>query len=118
MTYMKSLAATAGKIGELRILFPATYQKLKNADPSRFPDLGAGYKEVFNADLKNAWPNLLVYIEEYPRRSVPDSGMVLLKKERILAIQKHNAFFPLLIATQLLEEIGRASCRERVCQYG
>ena len=40
ITYLKAFEATAGKIGELQILFPESYQKLKNADPSKFPDLG------------------------------------------------------------------------------
>src|SRR3546814_13328882 len=48
ITYMKSLAARAGKIGEIRILFPATYQMLKNADPSRVPIHRPGNWEEVN----------------------------------------------------------------------
>ena len=65
ITYMQTFNSTIGKIGELQVLFPATYAKLQNADPSRFPELGDEYKSIFNEDLKSLPDNLINHIDNY-----------------------------------------------------
>lgn len=72
LTYMNLFESTIGKVGELQVLLPETYQKLKTADPSKFPDLGDEYKEVFERDLKNLLENLVEHIDSHGN-SLPTS---------------------------------------------
>jgi hypothetical protein len=104
ITYMKAFVATAGKIGELQILFPETLQKLKNADPSRFPDLGNEYKEIFSKDLKNAWSNLNDYIDTSSVR-LPDSKLTLLKDANLSVIRNHEFYFPAMFTSAILDRL-------------
>jgi hypothetical protein len=105
ISYMKAFEATAGKIGELQIIFPESYYKLKNADPSKFPDLGNEYKKIFNEDLKNAWPNLLSYIENYPDNAINDQYLSLLKAKNLTTIRSHEAYFPIVISSDILSKL-------------
>ncbi|MFY0713695.1 hypothetical protein J1D01_08465 [Seonamhaeicola sp. NFXS20] len=65
LTYMQTFESIIGEIGELQVLFPNTYDKLKNTNPSKFPELGDEYKEIFNQDLKNLIYNLTKHIDTH-----------------------------------------------------
>lgn len=106
ITYMKAFEATAGKIGELQILFPNAYEKLERADPSKFPDLGNEYKKIFYEDLKNAWPNLLDYIEKYPEDSIADHKLKVLKARNLSRIRASEVYFPILLSTDILKRLS------------
>lgn len=105
ITYMKAFESTAGKIGELQILFPESYKKLQKADPSKFPDLGNEYKKIFNEDLKNAWPHLLEYVKNYPENALPDGKLTLLKAKNLTTIREHNAYFPVVLSTEIITRV-------------
>ncbi|MBL6448516.1 hypothetical protein JMN32_19555 [Fulvivirga sp. 29W222] len=105
ITYMKAFEATAGQIGELRILFPESYKKLQRADPSKFPDLGNEYKEIFNEDLKNIWPNLLTYVEGFPEEALPDYQLTLLKGKNLTQIKRHSFYYPAVISSEMIAKL-------------
>ncbi|MEQ9300906.1 MAG: hypothetical protein RIF33_20195 [Cyclobacteriaceae bacterium] len=65
LTYMQTLENTIGKVGELQVLFPTTYEKLLKTNPSKFPELGDEYKEIFSEDLKKLINNLADHIENH-----------------------------------------------------
>lgn len=65
LTYMQTFKSTIGKYGEMQVLFPQTYSKLLSADPSRFPDLGNEYKDIFNSDLKMIPEHLIKHIDNH-----------------------------------------------------
>lgn len=65
LTYMQTFESTIGQVGELQVLFPNTYMKLKNTDPSKFPELGDEYKEIFGQDLKDLIDNLIRHVENH-----------------------------------------------------
>lgn len=64
-SYMMGFEKTLGQVGELQVLFPSTYAKLKSADISKLPDLGKGIKVTFANDLRDMLHNLLDHIENY-----------------------------------------------------
>ena len=105
ITYMKAFERTADKIGELRILFPDTYEKLLRADPSRFPDLGSEYKRIFYEDLKNAWPHVMSYIKNYPDDTIADSKLSLFKANIVSKIKQHGYYYPVVVSSELLSRI-------------
>ncbi|QMU63113.1 MAG: hypothetical protein GKR88_01695 [Flavobacteriaceae bacterium] len=64
LTYMQTFEATIGEVGELEILLPGTFEKLKKLDPTKFPELGNEFKEIFNDDLSAILENLdLLHLE-------------------------------------------------------
>ncbi|EAY29019.1 hypothetical protein [Microscilla marina] len=63
LSFFNAFEKSLSKIGELQILFPTTYQALKNRDPFRFPALGTQWKEVFHQDLQNIVKNFVQYVE-------------------------------------------------------
>lgn len=65
LTYMQTFESTIGKVGELQVLFPNTYEKLKNTNPSKFPELGDEYKEIFSQDLRALIDNLIDHIDKH-----------------------------------------------------
>ncbi len=63
-TYMNGVKNTIGKSGELRVLFPMTYQKISTFDPIRYKDFGNEMKAVFDDDLGSSLENLMKHIAE------------------------------------------------------
>lgn len=62
-TYLQTFDRTIGSVGELEVLFPTSYAKLRSFDPARYKDLGNELKLVFDDDLSHALPNLIHHIE-------------------------------------------------------
>lgn len=92
-SYTTALKQSMYKFGELQIIFPQTFSKLKNTDPSRFPDLGNEYKDIFAADLKHTLPNLTNYID----KGIPqiEGKMHVLTEENVQRIRT-NQYYPVL----------------------
>jgi hypothetical protein len=65
LTYMQTFEDKIGEVGELQVLFPNTYEKLKNTNPSKFPELGDEYKEIFSQDLRALIDNLIKHIDNH-----------------------------------------------------
>ncbi|MES2419301.1 MAG: hypothetical protein V4541_14030 [Bacteroidota bacterium] len=93
LTYMEVFKETIGKIGELEVLFPQTYEKLKKTQPTKFPDLGNEFKTVFNDDLRELLPNLISHIESHTKANLAlENRLSLLNETNIKAI-KGNAYY-------------------------
>jgi hypothetical protein len=92
LTYMQTFNNTIGKVGELQIIFPETYSKLQNADPSRFPDLGNEFKSVFNDDLKSVIDNLTNHIDNYKGDAVTDGKYLWLNTGNVTKIRENEYY--------------------------
>lgn len=94
LTYMQTMEKTIGKVGELQILFPQTYSKLKSTDPSRFPEFGNEYKSIFNEDLKMIITNLINHIDNQTdtNKIIEDSKLKWLNSKNVSTI-KSNEFY-------------------------
>lgn len=103
LTYMQAFRQTVGKSGELQVLFPQTYSKLKAMDPAKFPDLGDEFKTIFNNDLENLVPNLTYHIDNYsPSQTLPDKTLSLLNQANCNKIKAHT-YYP---AFKLSADVG------------
>ncbi len=71
-SYFNIFNSTLGKYGELHALFPETYLKFKNMDPTRFPDLGRDMKDIFIKDLVKLPINFIKYIDEFKSAPIAD----------------------------------------------
>lgn len=94
LTYMQTFENTIGKVGELQVLFPKTYDKLRVADPTRFPELGDEYKAIFNEDLKLVVEYLIKHIDNYNEGSgsVIDKKYKLLNATNVSTIKNHEYY--------------------------
>ena len=108
LSYIQTLESTIGKIGELQILFPKTYDKLRVADPTRFPELGDEYKAIFNEDLKLVIEHLINHIDTYsePSGSDKDKTFKLLNATNVSAIKSHDYYECFRIAA----DVGSKLC--------
>jgi len=89
LTYMQVFENTVGNFGELQVLLPQTYTKLKSADPSRFPELGDEYKAMFNEDLQNVIDNLINHIDKHSAATNPalESKLIWLTSANVALIR-------------------------------
>jgi hypothetical protein len=62
--YINLFENTVGKYGDLQIIFPKTYEKLKTIDPAKLVNLGGEMKDIFKSDLKNLIFNLQKHIND------------------------------------------------------
>src|SRR3546814_17130994 len=56
-------------------------------------------------------------IDEQFRRQFPDSFASVMKRDQRIATARQRLDNEMAAFRQTMQEIGRASCRERVCQY-
>lgn len=87
LTYMQTFESTIGEVGELQVLFPNTYEKLKNTNPSKFPELGDEYKEIFSQDLKSLIDNLINHIEKHKSTDPIEPRLKFLNSKNIATIK-------------------------------
>lgn len=108
ISYMQTFESTIGKIGELKVLFPKTYDKLRVGDPSRFPELGDEYKAVFNDDLKLVIDNLINHIDTYSAvsGSLVDKEFKLLNAANVSIIKSDKYYGCFKIAA----DVGSKLC--------
>jgi hypothetical protein len=102
LTYTQTFKSTIGEVGEFQILFPNTYEKLKNTNPSKFPELGAEYKEIFSQDLKALLDNLINHIEKHKTTHELESKLHFLNFENTSKIQN----IPYYKSLKLSADIG------------
>jgi len=101
LSYMNTFESTIGEVGELQVLFPSTYNKLKNTNPSKFPELGDEYKDIFNQDLKSLLDNLISHIDTHKVNSPIEDKLKLLNYENIDKIRKSNYYGGLRISADI-----------------
>ncbi|MEN5195778.1 hypothetical protein [Sphingobacterium faecium] len=94
LTYMQTFKSTIGKYGEMQVLFPQTYSKLLSADPSKFPDLGNEYKDIFNSDLRMIPEHLIKHIDNHTAKSNEKLEKTLkwLKEANLYKIKASNYY--------------------------
>jgi hypothetical protein len=87
LTYMQTFESTIGEVGELQVLFPNTYNKLKNTNPSKFPELGDEYKEIFSQDLKALLDNLINHVENHKNTDALENKLKFLNSTNTALIK-------------------------------
>ena len=97
-TYMNGIEKSIGKTGELRILFPQTYQKLLTLDPLKYQDFGNEMKSVFDEDLGNSLENLTKHID---KPIIEKDVNYVLDKALCEAINK-NSYYPYFSLTSTI----------------
>lgn len=90
LTYMQGIKKTMDNFPDLVVLFPETFEKLQNTDPTRFPDLGDEYKDIFSKDLKNVLKNSINYIDNYNGAGNPKH--ILFSNGNVTAIRNNNYY--------------------------
>ncbi len=105
ITYMQVFQKVTERVGELRIFFPNTIEKLKYADPTKFPDFGKEYKEVFQQDLRDEMDNLMKYIDNYPEGAIPDKQLIFLKARYVSAIRTNKQYPCMRMGMDMLSKL-------------
>jgi hypothetical protein len=86
LSYMRILTKMLEKYPDMKVFFPETINKLQNTDPSRFPELGDEYKDIFSKDLKAILKNVTAYVDEYKelnKKSTDATVLNLLKNNYV-----------------------------------
>lgn len=105
ITYMQTFEATIGKVGELEIIFPSTYKKLKTMDPTKFPELGDEFKEVFNKDLKSILDNLIHHIDTHKNSDSIEVRLKLLNMKNVDSIKNNKYYESLKLSADLSSKL-------------
>lgn len=105
ITYMQTFEATVCKVGELEIIFPSTYKKLKSMDPTKFPELGDEFKEVFNKDLKLILDNLLHHIDNHDSIADIENRLKLLNMANVTKIKTSQYYESLKLSADLSSKL-------------
>lgn len=102
-SYMQALENTIGQVGEIQLMFPNTYEKLKMTDLNTFPDLGDEYKEVFDQDLKAILDNLINHIDTYDQVSggEPDRKYKVLNRSNVDRIRANQYYGSLKLSADI-----------------
>lgn len=103
VSYMNIFRSYFDEIGEFKILFPSTYLKLKNTDPSSFPDIGNSLKLAFSDDLGRLVENLIEYIDNPDTEN--DKNYIWLKNENISKIKSNNLYNSLKISVDIASKV-------------
>ncbi|MBQ4819624.1 hypothetical protein [Aquimarina sp. MMG016] len=105
LTYMQTFESTIGQIGELQVLFPNTFEKLKNTNPSKFPELGDEYKEIFNQDLKALIDNLIKHVENHKKTDALESKLKFLNEANNSNIKNKSYYGTLKISADISSKL-------------
>ena len=105
ITYMRTFEATIGTVGELEIIFPSTYKKLKTMDPTKFPELGDEFKEIFNKDLKLILENLIRHIDVHNSSAAIEDRLRLLNMVNVTKIKESNYYESLKLSADLSSKL-------------
>jgi hypothetical protein len=101
ISYMQAFNSTLEKIGELQVLFPESFEKLKKADPSSFHELGDELKDIFNKDLKNIPGNLIEHIDNHSSGAPLEGKLTILNSASVTAIKNHAEYMGFKMAADL-----------------
>ncbi len=105
LTYMQTFESTIGEVGELQVLFPNTYEKLKNTNPSKFPELGDEYKEIFSQDLRALLDNLINHVENHKNTDSLDSKLNFLNSRNTALIKSKPYYGSLKLSTDISSKL-------------
>lgn len=101
LTYMQTFENTIGEVGELQVLFPNTYEKLKNTNPSKFPELGDEYKEIFSQDLRAVIDNLINHVENHKKEDALESKLKFLNSTNTTIIKNKPYYGSLKLSADI-----------------
>lgn len=107
LTYMQTFESTIGEVGELQVLFPNTYEKLKNTNPSKFPELGDEYKEIFSQDLKALLDNLINHVENHKNTDDLERKLKFLNSTNIALIKSKPYYGSLKLSADISSKLVR-----------
>ncbi len=105
LTYMQTFESTIGKVGELQVLFPNTYEKLKNTNPSKFPELGDEYKEIFSQDLRALLDNLINHVENHKNTDALESKLKFLNSTNTALIKSKSYYGSLKLSADISSKL-------------
>ena len=105
--YLRGFERSIGEIGELEVMFPATYQKMRSFDPARFKELGNELKEVFDTDLSTSLEHVTAHIDAAGTSAFPTRKFVFLN-QNVCQEMKRSTLYPYL---QVSSEIGQKLIR-------
>ena len=102
-TYLNQMEKRVGEIGELRVLFPETYDFLLRRDPFSWSTQGTNLRGIFNKDISNSLDNLMDYInqEKIEDSKYKDFKFKFLNSERTSQIRQSDAYFTLNLAKDI-----------------
>lgn len=105
--YLRGFERSIGEVGELQVMFPATYQKMRSFDPARFKELGSELKAVFDQDLSSSLDHLMAHIDAAGTPAFPNHKLVFLRADVCKEI-KGSSVYPYL---QISSEVGQKLIR-------
>lgn len=105
LTYMQTFESTIGEVGELQVLFPNTYEKLKNTNPSKFPELGDEYKEIFSQDLKALLDNLINHVENHKNTDALEGKLKFLNSTNTALIKSKPYYGSLKLSADISSKL-------------
>jgi hypothetical protein len=105
LTYMQTFENTIGEVGELQVLFPNTYNKLKNTNPSKFPELGDEYKEIFSQDLRALLDNLINHVENHKNIDDLESKLKFLNSTNTALIKSKPYYGSLKLSADISSKL-------------
>jgi hypothetical protein len=103
-TYLRAFDRSISQVGEMQVLFPKTYQKLRSFDLARYKEIGKELKLVFNDDLSGTLTNLITHVEN------PDNGAIgakfwFLKPELCRQMRQQPSFGYLKVSSQVGQKL-------------
>ncbi|MBR10825.1 MAG: hypothetical protein CMP48_24500 [Rickettsiales bacterium] len=100
-SYVKFFEKKLDSIGELQLLFPTTYDMLKERNPFTYPDLGKEWKVTIEEDLRKLLPNLIEFME-MPNG---DLKMKFLTDTRINTVKNKPVYNYLVLSTDIISKL-------------
>lgn len=92
IAFQQVFEKTFGQVGEFQVLFPETYQALKQSDPLKFPEMGDDLKKVFARDFLNLLDNLMAHIDENTSDVIDKAPLRILNQASCQLIKKSTPY--------------------------
>lgn len=109
-TYISFFEQHLDKIGEMRLLFPETYNLIKKRDPLAFPDFGTDFKVCFEKDVQLMARHLCDYIEDpvvfRKINGLETANFPIFTDQVIESVQRAPSFSALRISLDLTDQIA------------
>lgn len=102
-SYLRVFGKTIDNVGELKALFPVSYQKLQSFDPIRYKDLGNEMKRTFDQDLSVFPDNLIRHITS--QESNDFKNCKILSAPNCWVIRNAPAFPYLVLSTKVGQKL-------------
>lgn len=103
LKYLEIMEERIGNIGEVRYLFPETYELLLDRDPFQFPELGDEYKETFNNDLKKILTNLQNLFDNY--EDIDRSNFIFIDSTAVASIRSRDEYQALRTTIDIVSKL-------------